>query len=113
MWLRATMLALLPILTAAAGAGAAAPRHYAAGKALANVERLQKGEGVRTGYELTPALTQLYAALPRLPVAAPQAAESLLARPDDPQPDVADPHKWTGPEAGSSPKCTAHFCVHF
>src|SRR3954470_12236723 len=113
MWLRATTLALLAILTAAAGAGAAAPRHYAAGKALANVERLQKGEGVRTGYELTPALTQLYAALPRLSVDDRQAAESLLARPDDPQPDVADAHKWTGPEAGSSPRCTTHFCVHF
>src|SRR3954470_18138867 len=113
MWLRATTLALLAILTAAAGAGAAAPRHYAAGKALANVERLQKGEGVRTGYELTPALTQLYAALPRLSVDDRQAAESLLARPDDPQPDVADAHKWTGPEAGSSPRCTTHFCIHF
>src|SRR5262249_51127873 len=40
-------------------------------------------------------------------------AEAMLARPDDAQADPAGTHKWTGPEAGNSPKCTTHFCVHF
>src|SRR3954454_20933332 len=113
MWLRATTLALLAILTGAAGAGAGAPRHDAAGHALANVERLQKGGGIRKRHQTTPTFAHLSAPRPRLSVDARQPAESLLARPDDPQPDVADAHKWTGPEAGSSPRCTTHFCVHF
>jgi hypothetical protein len=38
---------------------------------------------------------------------------AVRARPDDGQPDPAGTHKWSGPEAGNSPYCTGHFCVHF
>jgi hypothetical protein len=81
--------------------------------ALDKVKELQKGQGVRTGFELSPALNQLYAALPSLSASDRQTAEAILARPNDNQTDPADTHKWSGTEAGGSPKCTVHFCVHY
>jgi Family of unknown function (DUF6055) len=81
--------------------------------ALAKVEQLQKGEGVKTGRELSPALAQLYAALPALSSSDRTVAEAILARPNDGRQDPADTHKWSGTESSNSPKCTAHFCVHY
>ena len=96
-----------------APAGAARPSRAAAERALAKVQQLQRGHGVRTGRELTPALARLFASLPRLSTAERQTAEAILSRPDDGQPDPDGSHKWSGPEASGSPKCTVHFCVHF
>jgi Family of unknown function (DUF6055) len=113
-------LALLTIGAAVfAAPAAAAPKDRAvpspgqAKHALEKVKQLQKGEGVQTGRELTPALAELYAALPSLSGADRQQAESILARPDDSQKDPEDTHKWSGSEALLSPRCTVHFCVHY
>ena len=38
---------------------------------------------------------------------------AILARPDDTQADPTGTHKWSGKEAGGSPVCSAHFCVHW
>src|SRR5690349_8444259 len=81
-------------------------------RALDKVNELQKGQGVKTGFELSPALNELYAALPSLSASDRQTAEAILARPNDNQTDPADTHKWSGAEAAGSPKCTVHFCVH-
>ena len=106
------LLALAPASQAAPHPRA--PTNQAQAKhALVKVQQLQKGQGVRTGRELSPALAQLYAALPALSDADRRTAEAILARPDDAQADPANTHKWTGNEAGGSPKCTAHFCVHW
>jgi Family of unknown function (DUF6055) len=118
MWFRAGMLAVVAVLVGSAPAGAAPsaralPSRSAAELALAKVQQLQQGRGVETGRELTPALNQLFAGLPSLSPRDRRTAEAILARPDDGQPDPAGTHKWSGPEAGTSPKCTAHFCVHF
>ena len=102
------LAALLP-----APAGAARPSRAAAARALAKVQQLQRGHGVRTGRELTPALTRLFASLPSLAPDDRRAAEAILTRPDDLQADPDGTHKWTGSEASSSPACTVHFCVHF
>src|SRR3954453_7634341 len=105
------LLALAPASQAAPRARAQ-PNQAQAKLALVKVQQLQKGQGVRTGYELSPALAQLYAALPSLSAADRQTAESILARPDDAQADPAGSHKWSGHEAGA-PECTVHFCVHW
>jgi hypothetical protein len=108
--LAALMCASLPV------ASAAAPKHSdnaGAHAAVAKVHALAKGKGVKTGFELTPALAQLSASLPSLTGSDRDQAESLLARPDDTQQDPADTHKWTVPEAPGSPYCLAHFCVHW
>jgi hypothetical protein len=80
---------------------------------LAHVEWLGRGNGVRTGRELSPALGRLYASLPALSPGDRERAEAILARPDDTQSDAPDTHKWTVPEAVGSPDCVAHFCVHW
>lgn len=107
--------ALIAGLAAAALANpaAAAPTPRQAQRALAHVRQLQQGHGVRTGYDLSPALARLYASLPSLSGSDRLQAESILARPDDNGPDPAGTHKWSGPEAGGSPVCGAHFCVHW
>src|SRR4051812_10351858 len=110
---RVIPLALVAGLIAAAGAGATPPTHAQAKRALAKAQELQKGKGVKTGRELTPALQQLFAALPRLSPDDREAARALLARPGDPGQDPSGTHKWSGPEAPASPKCTTHFCVHY
>jgi hypothetical protein len=109
-------LALAPASQAAPAShprAKAAPDSAQAKRALVKVQQLQKGQGARTGHELSPALAQLYAALPSLSAADRLTAESILARPDDAQADPADSHKWSGSEAKASPTCTAHFCVHW
>jgi hypothetical protein len=107
------LAALAATLGALAPAAAAARPGTSARHALVTVQELTNGRGVRTGRELTPALNRLYAALPSLTGADRAAAEALLARPDDGAGDPPDTHKWSGPEAGGSPKCTDHFCVHW
>src|SRR3954452_24866244 len=114
-------LALLTLAAAICAAPAsAAPAQRAiptpgqARHALDKVKALQKGQGVKTGFELSPALNQLYAALPSLSASDREVAEAILARPNDGQTDPADTHKWSGTESvNNSPKCTAHFCVHY
>src|SRR3954453_13331051 len=115
-WLLALALVagvLLPGAALAAGAATTPPSRAAAERALAKAQELRQGKGVETGRELTPALQRLYAVLPHLSNADRLAAERLLARPDDGQPDPSGTHKWSGSEAAASPKCSAHFCVHF
>src|SRR3954452_3749210 len=92
-----------------------APDPAQAKHALVKVQQLQKGQGVRTGWELSPAVAKLYASLPALSDADRRTAEVILTRPDDPQPDPAGTHKWAGNEAGGSPWCapSGHFCVHW
>jgi hypothetical protein len=105
-------VALLALTPGAAGA-ASSQQKANAKQALTEVEQLQHGNGVKTGHELTPALNQLYAQLPALSGDDRARAEAMFARPSDPAPDPGGTHKWSGPEAPTSPKCTAHFCVHF
>src|SRR4051812_20058623 len=113
----AALAALIAAVGGAAPAAAAPPRaHMSAAKAhaaLSKVKRLQQGVGVKTGFEMSPALQRLTVALPSLTGAARLQAKSILARPTDSQADPENPHKWPGPEAPSSPVCTAHFCVHW
>jgi hypothetical protein len=104
--LAATALAVLP------AAATAAPSDHAR-QALTQVEQLQRGKGVHDGRELSPALMHLYNELPSLTGDDRAAAQAILARPDDTDADPPDTHKWSGPQAGISPKCSAHFCVHF
>src|SRR3954453_135345 len=108
------LLALAPASQAAPRARAQ-PNQAQAKHALVKVQQLQKGQGVRTGWELSPALAKLYASLPALSDADRRTAEVILTRPDDPQPDPAGTHKWPGNEAGGSPWCgpSGHFCVHW
>src|SRR3954468_3033292 len=80
---------------------------------LTKVKHLQHGTGVKTGFEMSPALHDLTAALPSLTGKDRREAEAILARPNDSQADPENTHKWTGPEAPSSPVCTAHFCIHW
>jgi hypothetical protein len=100
-------------MPAAALAAPAKHDKAAARAAVAKVHALGKAKGVRTGFELTPALARLAAAVPSLTGAERRQAESLLARPDDGQQDPADTHKWAVPEAPASPYCLPHFCVHW
>src|SRR3954452_8787154 len=112
--MRRWLIAVVALLAFAALApAAAAKRSGKAKQALTKVQQLQHGNGVRTGHELTPALNALFAALPSLGAADRATAEAILSRPSDAQDDPPDTHKWSGPEAGGSPKCTAHFCVHW
>lgn len=85
----------------------------AAERALAKVQQLRQGNGVRTGRELTPALARLYASLPKLSREGRRAAEGILARPDDGGQDPSGTHKWSVPEAVTSPRCGAKFCIHW
>lgn len=107
-------LAAVALAVIAPAAAAQPPSHAAAQRALANAKALAKGQGVHTGRELTPALNRVFASLPKLSGDDRRAAEALLARPDDTaDQDPPGTHDWTGPESVKSPKCTAHFCVHF
>jgi hypothetical protein len=109
----ASAVVLAALVPAAASAAPRHPTHAQAAAAVAKVHALGKGTGVRSGFELTPALAQLSRSLPALTGSERREAESLLARPDDTQRDPADTHKWTAPEAFGSPFCLAHFCVHW
>ena len=113
MTVRARTFVLLTVVLAVAAPARAAPGKNAAKQALVKAQQLAKGNGVKTGHELTPALSQLFAALPSLSGSDRAAAEAILARPDDSTADPSGTHKWKGPEAPTSPKCSAHFCVHF
>src|SRR5438128_4521231 len=100
---RLAALAALIVAVGAAAPADAAPRraHMSAAKAhaaLTKVKQLQHGKGVETGYEMSPALHQLTAALPSLTGDARLQAKSILTRPDDANPDPADTHKWSGLE---------------
>jgi hypothetical protein len=115
MRLRATTLALVAVLIVAASASAATPpRRAAAERALAKVQQLQQGHGVRSGRELTPALNRLFAALPNLAPDDRRTAEAILARPDDPNDqDPAGTHDWSNLAVEATPINTAHFRVHY
>src|SRR5215208_5535316 len=102
----AALVAFIP-----ASASAAPPSRAAAERALAKVQQLQRGQGVKTGRELTPALAQLFASLPRLSGEDRRLAEALLARPDDTQPDPGGTHKWDPGATQGTPYATAHFVV--
>lgn len=114
------LLATLVLALCAATPAAAAPSpvqrptHAQAHAALAHVQALQGGRGVRTGYELSPALQRLYVSLPSLGAADRGAAEELLARPDDGQADPPDTHKWSAAAAATAQQiCGGHFCIHW
>ena len=115
--MRAWRIAAVTVVAAMASPATAAqakPTRAQAKAALVKVQQLREGRGVRTGYELTPALRELVESLPSLSGSDRAAAESILARPDDSQKDPDDTHKWTPPvEAVGSPKCGANFCVHW
>lgn len=107
--MRGAWIAAAFALVALSPATADAARH----DALAEVKQLQRGKGVKTGRELTPALNELYAALPTMNAADRREAEAILARPDDTQADPEGSHKWAGPEAPASPVCGLRFCVRW
>ena len=111
----APLLALVAIITALFVPSAEAKRVRGADAraALVEVRHLQQGRGVRTGFELSPALARLTAALPYLSAPDRREAQAILSRPDDEQTDPENTHKWTGAEAPSSPVCGDHFCVHW
>ena len=77
---------------------------------LHRARSLLGGTGVRTGRELTPALTKLALSLPALTGTDLRSAKRLLARPTD---GFLDPvgHGYAVPEA--PPLCTERFCVHY
>lgn len=111
---RVTLPAVVAALLAFGPAATAAPPSRAdAKRALSHATQLQHGKGVKTGRELTPALQQLFAALPQLSADDRASARAILARPGDPGPDPSGANSWSGPEAVDSPKCTTHFCVHY
>jgi hypothetical protein len=78
--------------------------------ALARAQQLSKGRGVRTGFELTPALKELVESLPELDRRDRRRAHALLARPTDGQ---FDPYEdgYSVPE--HAPHCTDNFCIHW
>jgi hypothetical protein len=104
-------------VAAAAPAAAAPPRglpsRAATVAALHRAEAVRSGHGVAAGRDLTLLLARVSAGLPRLTGSDRDAAEALLARPDDSQQDPAGTHKWSGPEDGKSPWCVPHFCIHW
>lgn len=114
----ASVLALAP----AAGASwkhFASPSTAAGGDALPVKAALRRAERAfrtqpgRAGErDVSPLLHRLARGLPELHGAARRRAAGLLARPTD---GAADPQQngWSTPEAGSSPFCSAHFCVHW
>ena len=110
---RTALLLLIAAAALPAAAGARPPSHAEAQRALATAKALEKGRGVRTGRELTPALNRLFASLPRLSGDDRREAEAILARPNDSQPDPAGTHKWTAPPADQKVKCGTHFCIHY
>ena len=112
--LRIAAVALVAAIALPAPVAQAKPTRAQAKAALVKVQQLREGHGVHTGHELTPALRDLFRSLPALSGDDRTAAESILARPDDEQKDPDDTHKWTPRvEAGGSPRCGAHFCVHW
>jgi hypothetical protein len=111
----AALIVLVLVPLAAAPAEAKGPRsdRASAEKALTKVKNLQRGKGVRTGRELTPALNRLYASLQKLSADDRRAAEGILARPDDSQQDPPGTHKWDPGATVATPVCGAHFCIHY
>jgi hypothetical protein len=110
---RTALLILIAVAALPAVADARPPSHAEAQRALARAQALDKGRGVRTGRELTPALNRLFASLPRLSGDDRRQAEALLARPNDSQSDPSGTHKWTAPPAEQAVECDTHFCVHY
>ena len=117
---------LLPVLIACclapalpAGAGAADLHAHSDGageprtgrEALRLARDLREGDGVRTGYELSPALRTLAEKLPTLDGADRRRAERLLARPTSTQEANPGESTYDAPEA--PPVCGQHFCVHY
>jgi hypothetical protein len=62
--------------------------------------------------DVSPLMRRLALALPQLHGAERRQAASLLARPTQGSSDP-DGGGWTAPEAGNSPLCSAHYCVHW
>src|SRR6476646_1186832 len=98
---RALVVAVLVCAALSPAVAEASSPHAQA--ALAKVKKLKQGKGVQTGFELSPALHELTAALPSLTGADRREAEAILARPDDTQADPEDTHKWSGPMARPPP----------
>jgi hypothetical protein len=112
---RAVAAALFTLLLAAMPAQAAQNQRLrelrtdrpAAERALTKVQRLLRGEGVRTGRELTPALLSLKKRRAALDAADRRAANRIFSRPTDP----GDDDEYTGNLA--PPVCGTHFCIHY
>ena len=79
-------------------------------RSLKTVERLFEGRGVRTGRELTLALTDLYARRKALSPADRKRADAFFARPTEGAADPGD-DGYTVP--AEPPVCSARFCVHY
>lgn len=79
--------------------------------ALRRVERLSDGRGVKTGFELTPAIKELLTRLPSLSGTDRRRANRLLARPT-PNEGTAGDEEYQVPEH-TPPFCSATFCVHW
>src|SRR4051812_13310386 len=87
--------------TAAAGSG----EH-----ALQLAKRIQSGEGVKTGRELTPVLKELAEKYHTLSAADRRRADRILARPTQGEANPGEA-TYSVPEAPKA--CSTHFCVHY
>src|SRR4051812_29595204 len=85
-------------------------RHADAVRSLKHVKELRKGNGARTGRELTPALAELAHKRKDLGSEGRRQVDSLLARPTD---GVADPYEDGYTVGEALPVCGAHFCIHY
>lgn len=110
----ALVAGLLVTLALPGTAAAKAPSRASAKADLAHAQRIAKGVGVRTGRELSGALHRLALSLPALTGDDRQAAESLLARPDDDNRDPSGTHKWD-PAARATAEFAdfPHFRIHY
>ncbi len=79
-------------------------------EALELAKELKDGEGVRTGYELTPVLKTLAEKLDELRGADRRRAERMLMRPTQGQGNPGE-ETYSVPEA--PPVCGQHFCIHY
>jgi hypothetical protein len=82
------------------------------GTLLRRAERALSDSNTAVRPDVSPLLRRLAQRLPELRGAERRRAESLLARPTDGASDPQDTG-WTAPEAGNSPSCGEHFCVHW
>src|SRR5947208_14587271 len=112
-------IAVLVLVAAAAAAPARAESVHAARVhraivALHAAESARRGVGVRSGFEVTPALRELFIRYRDLPRRDRREAAKVLARPTD---GAADPDQggYSVSEAPNSPYCPAggHFCIHW
>lgn len=105
---------VLVALASAVPAVAKQPSQASARADLARAQRIANGVGVRTGRELSGALHRLALSLPALTGDDRQAAESLLARPDDNNPDPGGTHKWdAAARATAAFLDKPHFRIHY